>query len=120
MDDEKTRFQASADQRRERKETEERLAALRRAADQRFRNAAEEVARTPAGVQFLIGLFHLCGYNRTSVVTRPDTGEVIESATTFNDARRSVYVDVRAKISPEARAKVEALAEALPEETRKE
>jgi hypothetical protein len=115
MDDDKTRFQIDAEKRRERAAVGAEIEELRRLTEARFKAAAEAVAKTPAGLDFLVGLFHLCAYNKVSVVARPD-GSVIESATVYNDARRSVYVDLRTKLSPEARAKVEALAEQPVEE----
>lgn len=120
-DQEKTRFQQHTEEAKARKALMQTLEARRARAQARFRASINEQLKTRAGQDLLVGLFHLCAYNQTSVVSDPETGEVMSSATAYNDARRSVYVDLRKQMDPELRAKMEALAEnGVEDEPKKE
>ncbi len=120
MADEKTRLQEHVEESKRKKAHLALLEERRKRAAERFRSAVNEQLKTRAGMDMLVGLFHLCGYNLTSVVSDPESGEVLDRATSYNDARRSVYVDLRKLMEPEARAKMELLAETGGEEEKKE
>lgn len=119
MAEEKSRFKQHVDDAKRLKEQQARVKQRREREIARFHASITAVAKTKAGADFFIGLFHLAGYNRTSVVTDATTGEVLDGATNYNDARRSVYIDVRKHMDPELRADIEKLAEAS-EESEKE
>lgn len=116
MAEDKTRFQQHVEDAKKQKVLLAQVKETRERAARRFRAAANEMGKSRAGQDFMVGIFHLCAYNQTSVVSDPETSEVLPGATAYNDARRSVYVDIRKMIDPELRAKIEALAESGAED----
>lgn len=112
MADEKTRFQEDLEERRRRQAVLAALKEKRDKATRRFRASLNALLENEAGKDFIISLFHLCGYNQSSTVSDPHTGEVNLVATAHNEARRSVYVDVRKNANPDLLAVVEKMAEA--------
>lgn len=90
---------------------------------ERLAKSVDEVLRTEAGRALWVHLFHLCGYNTTSL-SRKNDGEVAPLSTECKEAQRLVYIRLRGLASPELRAVVEQMAEApvaapKPEEERK-
>lgn len=108
---EKTRLQLHQEAKQQQERDRAELLEKRRRAEAKVRSAVNHLAATREGSDFLVWLFHLCGYNQASTVVDPVSGDVLERATDHNEARRSVYIDVRKRLDPELRAKIELLAE---------
>lgn len=108
---EKTRHQIHVEAMRRKEQATAELLEKKRRAEAKVRSALDVVARTHAGEDLLIWLFHLCGYNESSIVIDTASGEILERASEHNEARRSVYLDIRKKMDPELRARIELLAE---------
>ena len=93
---------------------------LKRASDWRKRQLAEErklrgavdaVLQTESGREVFKHLFHICGYNKTSIVADPRTGAVAVDGTVYNEGRRSVYIQLRLRASRALLTPVEEAAE---------
>ena len=72
------------------------------------------VLETDPGKFLFAHLFYRAGYNRIDNGLHPKTGEVMESASTFNVARRALYAEIRALVPKSHRKtllEVELLAE---------
>lgn len=108
---EKPRHQTHSEESAHKKALQEEARAQRGHEEAKLRVAVDEMLRTPAGRAVMIFLFHLCGYNRSSIAADPYTGEVQTVATQHNEAMRLVYLKLRAKASRELLAPVEAEAE---------
>lgn len=76
-------------------------AAERELAAKKLRNDIDTVLTTEAGKRFMGYLCRICGYNKPSAVVDPATGDVRGSATIYNEARRAVYLQVRANADAE-------------------
>lgn len=63
--------------------------------------------KTAEGIRALRHLMNLCGYQRVSVVGNPQTGDVHDRGTLYNEARRNVYLEIRKLIHPETLMRVE-------------
>jgi hypothetical protein len=83
------------------------------AADQseKLHKSVDEVLRSEAGRTLFAHLFNICGYNASSTVVNPVTGEVSPEATTYNEARRGVYLHLRRLASYDLLKAAEELAE---------
>jgi len=68
--------------------------------------AANIVFATEEGKQVLRHLKNVCGFDVSSVVLNPDN-EVQDRGTLFNEARRTVYLDLRKLIKPDILKDVE-------------
>ncbi len=53
------------------------------------------VAATESGKELLKFLHRICGYDQTSLVLNRTTGEIDMAASTFNEVRRGVYLQLR-------------------------
>lgn len=67
----------------------------RKQADKRLRADFARVAKTPSGRNIFRYLLGVCGFQKHSVGVNPQTGEINTEATTYNEARRSIYVNMR-------------------------
>ena len=66
------------------------------------------VAATPEGKKVFKQLMEICGFKKPSVVLDPSTGEVNSQSTVYNEARRNLYLQIRALIRPEYLNEIEA------------
>jgi hypothetical protein len=92
--------------------------------DEKLAKNIDEVLRTEAGRALWAHLFHICGYNQSSLTLNRQTGEVASLSTECKEAQRRIYLDIRNRASRELRAVAEELAETpiaapIPEEERK-
>lgn len=85
----------------------------------KLRSAVDAMLRSEAGQIVWVHLFHLCGYNQSSLVRRSD-GELAPLATEAQEAQRLVYLKLRSLASRGLLVKVEDDAESAMEETTKE
>lgn len=69
--------------------------------------AATRFAATADGVIFFRHMKVLCGYQLPSAGQDPQTFEVQPNVTLYNDARRSVYLEIRKMIPPQFLAAIE-------------
>ena len=74
-------------------------------------HALDNVLRSEDGRTVMTHLFRICGYNRSSVVVNPQTGDIKVDGTVYNEARRAVYLQLRRMASPVLLAPVEEAAE---------
>ncbi len=78
---------------------------------EKLHKSVDEVLRSEAGRTLFAHLFSICGYNASSTVVNPATGEVNAEATTYNEARRGVYLHLRRLASYDLLKPAEELAE---------
>ena len=107
----KSRFMARAEDAAHQKALIERAAEFRRSKARRVRVAIDTVLKTEAGRTLFTHLFEACGYNRSSVAVDPTNRDYQPLASAFNDARRSVYINLRDLATPALLAPVELAAE---------
>ena len=72
--------------------------------------AVTEVLATEAGKELFFFLFKICGYDQTSMVIDVKSGALDLEKTLYNEARRAVYIQLRALAmasSPDALKSVE-------------
>ena len=87
-------------------------ARVRRAKEEaKVRRAWDALLRTEDGRIVWADLFRFCGYNRSAFAVDPATGELQPLASAHNETLRSVYVELRRKVSPAVLAPVEFAAE---------
>ena len=60
-----------------------------------MRKVVESVLMTDSGKKLFRHLHDTCGYPLSSIVINIKTGEVDTVATTFNESRRAVYIELR-------------------------
>lgn len=65
---------------------------------ERVKNAVETVSGTVPGKVLLRYLNYICGFDKSSLVIHPQTGEINAVATAYNESRRSVYLQLRSMI----------------------
>ena len=111
MADEISRFQAHNDESAAKKAAVLDARAREQKMEKDLRIAIDGALKTPAGRGLFIVLFHLCGYNRSSTVTNPTSGEVLPLATQHNEGMRRAYIELRKRATPELLAPVEYEAE---------
>lgn len=70
----------------------------RKTRDELYAEAVAEVTRSPYGLEFLRFLMEDCGFKKPSIVINPQTNEVIQNSSMYNEARRTVWLDVRKHI----------------------
>jgi hypothetical protein len=70
-------------------------------------DALNELADTKAGVTFLTWLKARCFFESSTVVGDPQSHDININGTLFNEAARRVYLDIRRKIKPELRKRIE-------------
>ena len=92
---------------------------FRKRREAKIRVAIDAVLKTPAGRELWAYLFHLCGYNQSSIAVGPD-GDVQDRATQHNEARRLVYIQLRKLASRSLLVPVEDAAESVGEELNQE
>jgi len=71
------------------------------------RMMVEGVASTEPGKEFLKFLHRICGYSETNLVLNRTTGEIDTVASTFNEVRRGVYLQIRPLIPTEVLREIE-------------
>lgn len=86
-----------------RKRHEELVAAARK----EMSDAFEAVAGTESGKKVLRYLHNVCGFDKIGLVMKANTGEVDPIATTYNECRRMVYIQMRAFLSTETLKQIE-------------
>jgi hypothetical protein len=59
------------------------------------------------GKRALRFLLEICGFHNVSIVGNPQTGDVHDRGTLYNEARRNVYLELRAYLSNEILRDVE-------------
>ncbi len=59
------------------------------------------------GIILLRHIMDLCGFTKFSVTMNPQTQEVNDKATLYNEARRNVWLEIRNLIPVTARKKIE-------------
>jgi hypothetical protein len=90
-------------------EKEARSAVQQKLAKQRLQTARilNTVFSAPDGPEALRYIMGICGYQKTSVVGDPVSGNLHLEATLYNEAQRNVYLQLRALLRPELLVKVE-------------
>lgn len=78
--------------------------------EEKLNRNIDEVLRTEAGRAVWAHLFHLCGYNTSSLTQRKDA-EIAELGTVGKEAQRLVYIRLRNRASKDLLAVAEQLAE---------
>lgn len=73
----------------------------------KFKKGLLHIAATQAGIDFLRGLYEKCGCNKYSVVIDPNSGELSIHSTVYNEARRSLYLDLRQLLPNDVIRKIE-------------
>jgi len=82
----------------EEKEQQEREKAEKRDKAKQIHKDINETFATPSGMRTLRWMMNLCGYQRSSVVVDPTSGEVQINSTVYNEARRVLYLNIRQPI----------------------
>lgn len=67
----------------------------------KLKKCINEVFATEDGRVVLQFLMELCGYQKTSIVGDPRTGDLFDRGTFYNEARRAVYLELRRFVRPE-------------------
>lgn len=88
-----------------RKEKEAAAAALKERAEH-FKACVDKVLSSEPGREVFRYLFEICGYAKSSRSTT-STGAIDPIGTTINDARREIYLQLRAHAEPGLLAEVE-------------
>ena len=83
----------------------------RRAKAKEQRVAIDTVLKSNAGQTLFAHLFEICGYNLSNTAADRKTGDYQPLASAYNDARRSVYIDLRNRATVALLAPVELAAE---------
>jgi hypothetical protein len=78
--------------------------------DAKLHEAVDTILRTEAGRRVFAHLFHLCGYNVSSLVRQSD-GEIALLSTECREAQRMVYIRLRNLASYDLLRAAEELAE---------
>lgn len=107
----KSRFMARAEDSAHQKALLDRALAARKLKEQRVRVAIDTVLKSNAGQTLFAHLFELCGYNLSNTAADRKTGDYQPLASAYNDARRSVYIDLRNRATVALIAPVELAAE---------
>ena len=107
----KSRFMARAEDSAHQKALLEHAIAARKAKDHRVRVAIDTVLKSAAGQTLFAHLFEICGYNLSNTAADRKTGDYQPLASAYNDARRSVYIDLRNRATVALLAPVELAAE---------
>jgi hypothetical protein len=76
--------------------------------------SVDAVLQTEEGRDLFIHLFNECGYNRSSLRLSRTTGELLPISTEAAEARRLLYIELRALASRDLLAVAERLAEEPP------
>lgn len=66
-----------------------------------------EVAKIDAGIDYIRYIRDICGFEISSVNINPISGEISERNTVYNEARRSVYLELRKYLPKKLLAKIE-------------
>ena len=74
----------------------------------KVRTAVQAIASDPNAVIMLRHMAKICDFFKSSLVLNPTTKEVNQTATLWNEARRSVYLDFRRMMSEETKRQIEA------------
>jgi DNA-directed RNA polymerase subunit M/transcription elongation factor TFIIS len=77
------------------------------AEQEKMKKAVEAVAATDAGKELIKFLHRVCGYDQVNLVMNRQTGEVDTVATTFNECRRGVYIQIRNLVPAEVLKEIE-------------
>lgn len=109
--DDKSRHQLHSEERAAKAARVAETMERRKREEARIRVAVDQILKTEAGRILFSYLFHLCGYNRSSIAVDPVSGEVQTVATQHNEAMRLVYLKLRSKASRALLAPVEDAAE---------
>lgn len=92
-------------------EEKAKLLAAREKEAKEMRDAIDAVLSTDSGKKLWGYLCRVCGFNRSSLVLDFQKGDVRAEGTTYNEARREVYLRLRTFASPERLKEVEYLKE---------
>ena len=68
--------------------------------DKQLRIIFNEVCGDAEGILFMRHLMKICGYQQTSITGDPQTGDLQERGTFYNEARRSIYLEIRKYVKP--------------------
>ena len=78
------------------------------AVQKRFRQDVMKIAKTPSGIMFFRYLMdEVCGFHKSSIVTDYSRNEINPMAVVYNEAMRSVWLEVRKLIPPDRLAMIE-------------
>lgn len=89
------------------KEKDNSLQAERTREIERVKNFINGVAATPDGIELFKWLMDRCGFQKNNICVNPQTLEINVESSNYNEARRSVYLEVRRFLSKKACVKVE-------------
>lgn len=73
----------------------------------KLRDRISKVSKDPNVLFMLRHLKNICGQAHSSIVVNSQTGEVNQTSTLVNEARRSVYLDIRKLLTDEVISLVE-------------
>lgn len=74
---------------------------------QKRQRILNDLVQEPYGAKALKIIMDICGYEGYTVTQNPQTQEINVTATLYNDARRSIWVDIRNLLNKDNRRKVE-------------
>ncbi len=55
----------------------------------------EIAAASPEGLNFMKWVFNLSGYSKILITGSTQTGEILDRGTLYNNARRSIWLEIR-------------------------
>ncbi len=64
-------------------------------------------AASPEGLNMMKYIFNLSGYSKVLIVGNPTTGDVHDRGTLYNNARRSIWLEIREMLSIRILKKIE-------------
>lgn len=66
-----------------------------------------DIAKTDSGIEYIRYIRDICGFEKLSISMNPISGEISERNTIYNEARRSVYLELRKYFPKKLLAKIE-------------
>ncbi len=67
----------------------------------------EIATASPEGLNLMKWIFDLSGYSKITIVGNPQTGDIHSRATLYNDARRSLWLEIRKLVPKRTLKKIE-------------
>lgn len=90
------------------KEKKQALIEKQELAQKKLKEAFIETAGSPYGKLVLRWLMQECGFKAVSIVGNPQTGDIQDRGTLYNEARRNIWITMRQRIPTKLRNKIEA------------
>ncbi len=67
----------------------------------------EIAAASPEGLNFMKWIFGLSGYSKILITGNPQSGEILDRGTLYNNARRSIWLEIRQMLPKRILKKIE-------------